>query len=180
MGRYSTKRKSNRWNHTTFAYILDTARCNAQTICALQKKWIPRNTKSFEFGIYLAKSLVTPAIESRSLNGLQARICMKMSFMLDRQVGRFGGSGRGRASGAVGAVQGAVAAAAQMMRRFAQKGEKQKRCKICEDLAQTNAEKDRVTKIMTRCGCCGIPACANHFYIICVQCSEKFAPIRDE
>ena len=188
MGRYSTKTKCNKWPRVVFSYILDTARINSQTICALQKKVDPRQFgKSFEFGIYLAQSLVKPLIESRSLNGLQSRVQMKMSFMLDRPVGRFGGHGGGRAAAVAGAVvQGAAAVAqhaARSMRNFAQKDEKRARCKMCYDeLPQGEGHKDakgNISKVTTRCGSCGEPCCPKHTVVLCIDCSHLFAPIRN-
>ena len=73
-----------------FAYLLDTARVNAQTIWSLNQKpktkKDPRQTNSFEFGIKLARALVLPHVERRPLNGLQIPIQLKMSMFLKRQL----------------------------------------------------------------------------------------------
>ena len=82
MGRYTTKARSNKWTRVIFSYILDTPRVNAQTISALNRGWEPKSSKSYEFGLYLAKSLVMPLIERRPWTGLQAPTQAKMKFML--------------------------------------------------------------------------------------------------
>ena len=168
-----------------FSYMLDTGRVNAQTICAFQKKFDPRKNDSFLYGIHLAKSLVTPAIESRSLNGLQIRIQMKMSFMLYRPVGKVGGGGVGGRAAAVvdgaAAVAQAGAAAVRGMRRFRNRDEKAARCKLCyNELPQGEGHKEAkgsISKVTARCGSCGEPCCPKHQVILCNTCSNLFAPI---
>ena len=66
--------------------------------------------------------MVLPYIESHSLNGLQGVIQRRMSFVLQRQVGRFGHepgqSVAAIAAAAQDAAHGAVAAARQSMTKF--------------------------------------------------------------
>ena len=117
--------------------------------------------------------------------------------MLDRPVGKFGGVGGVRphvprpaaavADGAVAVVQGAAAAAqhaARSMRSFATRAEKGARCKLCYNEIPAGAghkqEKDSISRVTARCGSCGEPCCPRHTVILCNDCSELFAPIRNE
>lgn len=77
IGVYSTKTKSNKWKKVVWHYIIDTTRVNCQTLLlvtnpdvyGLNKHRKPKVT-SFEFGVELAKSLIMPWLQMRSLVGL--------------------------------------------------------------------------------------------------------------
>ena len=71
---YSTNTKSNKWKKVVWHYIIDTTRVNCQTLLlvtnpdvyGLNKHRKPKVT-SFEFGVELAKSLIMPWLQMRSL-----------------------------------------------------------------------------------------------------------------
>jgi hypothetical protein len=50
-----------------FAYIIDTARVNSQTLYSIQNQIDPRKNNSFKFGWELVKELVTPQVEHRKM-----------------------------------------------------------------------------------------------------------------
>ena len=201
MGKYSTKNKSNKWTRVLFTYILDTARVNAQTVWSLNQtpKKDPRKTDSFDFGIKLARALVLPQIERRSLNGLPIPIQLKMSMMLKRPVGRAAAAVQVGAAapadgaapaGAAAQVDGAVALAGAVapagdqgarpnraMAKHPQNSEKPQRCKMCYDALPSTGHKnakDNLSRLKTCCGSCGATACKNHMVTICKDCSHLF------
>ena len=115
------------------AYILNTIRVNAQTTWSLATNQDPHKTNSYVFGMLLAGALFMPHIVNWPLNGLQAQIQQKISFILHWPVGRFGydpsqpaiATGAIAVAGAVAAagatkVQGAGAVAKRTMTRFRQ------------------------------------------------------------
>ena len=176
MGRYSTKSKSNKWTIVTLCYQLDTGRVNSQTTWSLANGIDPRSSDSFDFGIEQARGLVLPHIENRPLIGLQGRILLKMSFMLNRPVGRFGAQGgiAGAAGAAVTAVQSATAAARDAVRsmtKHAQHSDKRKRCRLC-----FNQDPKQASLVQTCCGSCGEHCCKSHHVILCTECANLFAP----
>ena len=190
MGKYSTKNKSNKWTRVLFTYILDTARVNAQTVWSLVQKKDPRKTDSFDFGIKLARALVLPQIERRSLNGLPISIQWKMSMMLKRPVGRAAAAAAvqvGAAAPAGAAAQaGAVAPAGDQggranraMSKHPQNSEKAQRCKMCLHSLPSQGmhqAKDNLGKIKSCCGACGNTVCKKHIVTICENCSNSFVP----
>ena len=182
-----------------FTYILDTARVNAQTVWSLNQtpKKDPRKTDSFDFGIKLARALVLPQIERRSLNGLPIPIQLKMSMMLKRPVGRAAAAaavqvGAAAPAGAAAQVDGAVALAGAVapagdqgarpnraMAKHPQNSEKPQRCKMCYDALPSTGHKnakDHLSKQKSCCGSCGASACKNHMVTICQNCSNSFVP----
>ena len=84
MGTYTTNSMSPRWIMTSFSYVLDTIRVNAQKILALNTGINPRDGNSFKFGWDLAIELVTPYIKARKALGSQSeKTRMKMQFILN-------------------------------------------------------------------------------------------------
>ena len=167
------------------AYLLDTARVNAQTIWSLVTNKNPRGTNSLQFGYDIALALILPQIENRPLIGLQGPVQRKMSFMLKRPVGKFGAVALQpppAAGGAAAVVAGAAAAARNAVRSmtsFARYGEKEKRCHFCYIGLPSEGhkiEKNSITKIKTLCGSCGQPCCKKHYTIICSECQDLFTP----
>ena len=72
--KYSTKAKTNKWTNVVFYYLLDCSRVNSQTVWSLAMDKNPRETNSYDFGKALAKSLYLPAIQERSVQGLQPTV----------------------------------------------------------------------------------------------------------
>lgn len=60
MGFYSCKPKCRRWPIVAFSYILDMARVNSSTLYYLNRGESPLQKNSFEFGMELARKLVSP------------------------------------------------------------------------------------------------------------------------
>ena len=84
MGYYTVKTKSRRWTMVAFAYLLDPIRVNASIVLAVNKKVDPKKKESFDFGFELAKSLVMPQIERRSMNDLNRITLQKIALFTDR------------------------------------------------------------------------------------------------
>lgn len=82
IGKYTTKSTSPRWSMVAFAYMLDTIRVNATSLLALTGGSNIGKVDSFKCGWDLVMSLVTPAIEARSRNGLSSNVQMKMDHIL--------------------------------------------------------------------------------------------------
>lgn len=82
MGSYSCKPKSRRWPIVAFSYIVDTARVNASTLFALNNRKCPLKQDSFEFGMDLALSLITPFINVRSLRRLGNSVRNKIAVIV--------------------------------------------------------------------------------------------------
>ena len=176
MGRYTTKSKSNQWTRVIFSYLLDTARVNAQTICALNRGWEPRKSKSFEFGIYLAKSLVLPLIERRPMKSIKVSIQAKMALMLKQQVGKVG-------YGPSASTATALEDAKQSMTKHPNTLEKEKRCQMCLNALPSQGHKqakDRLGRVKAACGSCVNPVCGEHKIILCESCSHIFTPLQAE
>ena len=110
-----------------------------------------------------------PLIERRPLNGLQAPIQAKMSYMLKKKVGK------GKEVKAAVAGEGAAA----NMTKYPMTIEKEKRCRMCKDECvgeDYKKAKDRVSKVKAYCGSCGEPVCPKHRILLCQSCSELFTP----
>ena len=60
MGFYSVKKTSGRWTIVSLAYLLNTIHVNACSVYAINNGLDPKKQNSFDFGLQLAKSLVTP------------------------------------------------------------------------------------------------------------------------
>ena len=86
MGFYTTKTKSRKWTRTALSYVSDMARVNSSTILSLGKKKDPTKVDSFEYCFNLAKQLITPYLEQRSLNGLGWVTRQKIQLVLGRPV----------------------------------------------------------------------------------------------
>ena len=85
MGNYTVSSVSPRWIMSSFAYMLDTMRVNAQTIHSLNGGIDPRKRKSFRFGWDLILSLVVPFIKNRKAQakGLPKKTLSKMDVILN-------------------------------------------------------------------------------------------------
>lgn len=155
IGFYTVNTKSRRWSMAAFAYILDTARINAQTIYSINKSVDPRKSKSFEFGWELVMSLITPHINTRkSVAGLPRRTITKMNMVLnlpDLQQ-------------------------TEQQEQFTNYSEKPNRCSICIENIERPDVTSKCRKLSTmksRCCKCGNTCCKNHMMHICNKCSNR-------
>ena len=83
MSYYSTNSKSRRWTLTSFSYVLDTARLNAQTIFAFNSGTHPRKTDSYKFGMRLVMELITPHLRQRYIKeNLRTNIRYKIELLV--------------------------------------------------------------------------------------------------
>ena len=60
MGFYSVKMTTDRWTIVSLAYLLNTVHVNVCSVYAINNGLDPKKHNSFDFGLQLAKSLVTP------------------------------------------------------------------------------------------------------------------------
>ena len=92
MSYYSTNTKSARWTLTVFAYMLDTARVNSQTLFCLNNNINPgaRNNSSFRYGWNIVLALVTPHLQRRAISkGLHYKTHDKIKFILSNALAQF-------------------------------------------------------------------------------------------
>ena len=75
--------KSKRWTMSTFRYIMDTMRVNAQPILALNTGASPTSTNSIDFCWDLATTLAKSHMKHRrQRGGIQARIIQNVDYIL--------------------------------------------------------------------------------------------------
>ncbi len=67
MATLTTKSKSRNWAKNAFAYTLDVARINSQTILSMNLRKDPRNTSSFDFGWNLSMQLILHTLNADHL-----------------------------------------------------------------------------------------------------------------
>ena len=162
MGNYSVNSMSPRWIMTTFAYLLDTARVNAQTIHSMNAGTDPRKSISFQFGWDLAIALVTPHIRSRKnslLKKLNSKTLSKMNLILNDS------------------EDDARSIEDQNLFPHPPISPKRNRCVSCiEALRNTSGAAklySKITALKTQCQCCGQSVCKQHSFIMCTKCHEK-------
>ena len=157
-GNYTTKSKSKKWTKVVLFYTLDTARVNSQTIYCLNNGINPRDSNSFDFGMKLAKALITLHIESRSFLGLGMDIQRRMTMTLGRD------------------VNPKTVAVPQEMDNFQNHGSR-RRCQMCMNSlpgAGYRKEASNLSKATTQCSTCGNAVCQKHYILLCKDCAEKF------
>ena len=165
IGNYSTKSKTKKWIKVVFFYTLDTTRNNALTIYCLNMGIIPRSYDSYVFGMDLVKGLITPFIESRSLEGLRRDIQSKMSLALGRD------------------VNPQTQTPTQSMINFENSGAK-RRCHMCKkEVPQTQGRKkacENVVAVKQQCQKCGNPTCNSHAIVLCKNCGSLYTLRKQE
>ena len=84
---YSVHTKSPRWTVNAFAYILDTARVNSQTLYSLTCNKNPRKVVSLKYGWNLVRALCTLHIKRRQVrtNNLHRNQLLNIKLILSRQ-----------------------------------------------------------------------------------------------
>ena len=87
MGFYSVKKISGGWTIVSLAYLLNIIHVNACSVYAINNGLDPIKQSSFDFGLQLAKSLVTPQIIRRQRNEFTSVILRKISpFMQEKEI----------------------------------------------------------------------------------------------
>jgi hypothetical protein len=153
IGSYTTNSKSGKWTLTAFSYMLDTARVNSQTLCALNCEEIPTKTNSFMYGMKLAKSLIHPHIERRNTLHLSSSIKNKIIDVL-----KAGQPNREEEQAAV----------------HSQKSTTRKRCASCiNELAGDDRSENyrKLSRTQNQCQKCTAAICSKHWIQICDKCS---------
>ena len=133
------------------AYTLDTARVNAKTIFCMAQDIDPKKYNSFKFGWDLAKMLITPHANKRSVIGLTKMIKLKQRIVLGKPL---------------------QPPAATIERDEAPP--RKRRCHIHTEEAATKKEKDNAPKSTNICDDCKKVVCAAHSKRICTQCLEHY------
>lgn len=155
IGSYTCNTKSDKWTMTAFAYMLDTARVNAQTMCSLNNNEVPRKTSSFEFGFELANSLINPFIRQRDRTHLTASVKRKISDVLEENVDR-------------------PRPAAGQPPSGPKHGEIRRRCELCFKAlppSQRSTLYKKVPQTSRTCMNCRVHICSEHFVHLCTECS---------
>ena len=157
--KYSTKAKSNKWTMVGFYYLLDTARINAQTVWSLNNGLNPRTSKSYEFGMMIAKSLILPMVMTRSLNGLSGKI-RSLCYAVTGNARFLTGSEDSKSDEFISALSPSAT-----------------RCRQClADIRGKpgySASRDKFPKIKSRCQKCSVNLCRNHLIQLCRECLKK-------
>ena len=82
-GYYTVRSHSNKWNVVAFCYILDSIHVNSKTYCIKKFLEVKRNN-IFDSVFKLAKSLTTPFIGQRSMNGLVKSVTHKTDYVFNQ------------------------------------------------------------------------------------------------
>ena len=183
---FSTNTKSRRWALTSFSFVLDTARVNAQTVFALNMKRNPKKVNSYGFGYDLVMDLVRPQLYRRcATQSLQKVVRDKINMCLDAKpfiaktnvtavttTSTFGARPSTTVSGACDHRVGLPTACVDDMN--APRGKK--RCRICIDdirgEADFSAKRNHLSRLTTTCSICQNFVCKKHFEIICANCKK--------
>lgn len=153
---YSVQCASRRWTMAAFAYVLDTARVNSQTMYAINTKCDPRSVDSFNFGWDLVLELTTPHIRSRNLSGLQKEVVKKINLYTENDEGT-----------AVCANDNPII--------FPSTSNK-KRCVYCVDAIKGQGyskNRMKINPIQKQCQKCGKATCRNHGTFLCEVCKSN-------
>ena len=157
IGFYTSKAKSRKWSMVAFSYILDTARVNASTLFALNKKTDPLKQNSFEFGMAIVFSLVGPYIQNRDQARLNPGIKENISITLRSMKLRNPAEKPKTPAGFLGPSQ----------------GEKRKRCATCVEELPPGKNQNSISSVRMLCQVCGSNICKSHVIQICVSCSDS-------
>ena len=154
IGNYSVNSLSKRWPMTAFAYILDTARINSQTMFAINHDLSPRQQNSFLFGWELAKQLITPHLRERKLiSGLQTSTLNKINMFLNES-------------------EQIVPTTSHLL---PVKSEQKRRCVECVNDLKGDGyteKRNKLAKTNAQCQKCGNPLCpTKHLIRICCKCA---------
>ena len=168
MGTYTTNSMSPRWIMTSFSYVLDTIRVNAQTILALNTGINPRDGNSFKFGWDLAIELVTPYIKTRKALGSQSeKTRMKMQFILNESE-----------------TCNDEQPLPQDLFPFPSITEQKKRCASCIAFLRgkpgNHKSVSTLLSMKKKCQACGNPTCDQHSVYVCKKCSSKLYNKKNE
>ena len=155
MTSYSTRSNSRRWTLHAFAYMCDTARINAQTVLALNKKTDPRKIDSYAFGWFIVDELVKPHLRIRKQGkNLNKKILSKIEDILEEKEEEIGPQ---------------VPTA-----KYEKTDGKRQRCKTCLNQIYGKDFRKNVSKMSTykqKCTECGCATCYEHIARqICVSC----------
>ena len=156
MNFYTVHTKSPRWTVNAFAFILDTARVNSQTIYSLKNNNDPRKVSSVSYGWNLVKALCNPQIEKRKAQtcGLASDTIVKINFMLQQE-----------------RVQEAVSEVQQP-----HENRKKRRCHECVKLVYGQGytqNRPKVKQSTKQCQECHKYTCEQHLNKLCVGCYSK-------
>lgn len=151
MGFYSSKVKSRRWSMVGFSYILDTARVNSGTLFALNNNLNPLRQDSFEFGMDIVYSLVTPFISQRNLFRVSRVVKKKVHMFIDDAN-----------------IEIAIPDAAGPSR-----SDKRARCDTCKRNLKKGELQNKLLSVQDLCQKCGEFICKNHGMKTCIKCWNK-------
>ena len=155
--KYSAKAKSNKWTMVGFYYLIDTARINAQTVWSFNNGVDPRKSSSYEFGMRVAKSLITPMIVTRPLEGLSSKVRSLCYAVTGNS--RFMVPSENIQNGFVSAISTTAAKCRQCLEEIKGPGYVKK--------------KDKIYKIKSRCQKCSVNLCRNHLIHLCHACLDS-------
>jgi hypothetical protein len=144
---FTVKVKSRRWTMPALAYLLDTARVNAQTVHAFNNGNNPRSYESFELCHELAESLMMPQILRRydtKKNYLSSELVQEMSNLLG------------------------IAARAETSPSTAKNDSNP--CCCCQ--AARKPKMKRARRSILRCNDCKHPVCKDHVTYVCNSCKS--------
>ncbi len=161
MSNYSTRTKSKKWTRSAFSYILDTARINAQTIYAANIGRDVHKLDSHKFGWELARELVLPFMEQRSLAGLHFSVKQKMSAFMGKPLESIY-----KAKVTVDPAQ----EQSNHPRNLSPAQGRRRRCTFCIDLSTDPKSRDNISATPRQCQLCKKPVCQKHSIIACKNC----------
>uniref|UniRef100_A0A2P2I3U3 PiggyBac transposable element-derived protein 3 n=1 Tax=Hirondellea gigas TaxID=1518452 RepID=A0A2P2I3U3_9CRUS len=158
IGSYSVSTKSKRWTLAAFSYMLDTMRVNAQTIFSMNNGVHPQKTKSFEFGMEIVKSLITPHLITRkSLPGMRRSTISKINLFLN-------------------VPDVVVVQKSEPGQHYPINSDKPRRCSTCLDNIRGQGYTAKVQALargIKQCTSCGNAVCKRHYEQICPNCSTS-------
>ena len=155
----STRIQSRRWPLNALAFVLDTARSNAQTI--LKDNNNDGNRSSFQFAWEIGESLIRPHILSRYKNpvGLQVPVLKRIQRVLEIEE-------------------------PLVQQKPPKEPTDQQRCYMClQEISGTpnyKGKKDKLGKPKWVCKECKRVICIKHSQFICLCCEEKQASSNDQ
>ena len=155
----STRIQSRRWLLNALAFVLDTARSNAQTI--LKDNNNDGNRSSFQFAWEIGESLIRPHILSRYKNpvGLQVPVLKRIQRVLEIEE-------------------------PLVQQKPPKEPTDRQRCYMClQEISRTpnyKEKKDKLGKPKWVCKECKRVICIKHSQFICLCCEEKQASSNDQ
>ena len=155
----STRIQSRRWPLNALAFVLDTARSNAQTI--LKDNNNDGNRSSFQFAWKIGESMIRPHILSRYKNpvGLQVPVLKRIQRVLEIEE-------------------------PLVQQKPPKEPTDRQRCYMClQEISGTpnyKEKKDKLGKPKWACKECKRVICIKHSQFICLCCEEKQASSNDQ